>query len=277
MITTKHLTESLERNYLSEGVNDEVNKVIRRNRKKSIKSISDEDKEFLKQNGVIIQGRENERPYFQGKGRVFQASNGKENSSYGRSNNYKEYGIDFVPDFSNKQFDIKGWLDKEKSIQASQKEIDRTLRPYSDEAKRSLERIHQHEINGRKARLENEAELANRLEDEDVYDNRFNRQFYGSNREYADYGRGGDFDYKYARDERERLANEIKKKKEEHGIYEDLNESMDGPGTNLMYGLVDLLGDEQVLDAIIRYLPDGELQTLCDYLMTDFDIDSEML
>ena len=115
-----HITESLERKYLSEKVNhdnDEVNKVIRRVRKQGINSISDEDKEFLAQNGIQIKsdpisGSSNARPYFRGKGREFKAYKSLEDDGMSRSLTRGKIVDD--PDFSKRKLDVKGWLDKKR-------------------------------------------------------------------------------------------------------------------------------------------------------------------
>lgn len=219
------ITESLERKYLSERVNhenDEVNKVLRRVRKQGIKSISDEDKEFLAQNGIQIRpdwsSSSNARPYFRGKGREFKAYRNWEDDGDSRSLTYRSKSID-GPDFSNRKLDVKGWLDKQDSAPRERWEDNSK----SKQARWALHSAHKREADARQHRLENEANIANRLEDEDIYTNREDsyKPYPWLHNRY-DWWVGGDFDYMDGQETRDNIARAAgKHKRREYATYDE--------------------------------------------------------
>lgn len=208
--------------------NDEVNDVIRRNKKTPKSKMSDEDKQILRDNGIKVHGHKNGRPEFRGKGRSFQIQQGSPRSdqlvSTSRGTNTSDLDLD------NPNFDIKGWLDTDRAETSSsrapkEKGYDRT-KWWVDQYRKGERFADEAEQRGRKQRKQVEADIENELldsPDEGIRPRRWTKE---DDIDFLMNNSGANYNYKNARLARERNKEIAKRLKREHGVYESLNESV---------------------------------------------------
>ena len=238
--------------------NDEVNDVIRRNRKTRIKNISDSDKQILNDNGIKIKGNKNQYPEFHGKNRAFKLGYDDYNKyNFNKKNRY--YGDRLhpapalkskdatYPDFDNPDYDIKGWLDTERSRDQKYPDLfkPKGLRPYSDEWKQDMASINRLENQAREYRKDSEATISNDLlefPDGNIPPENHNTLWRLNDRRNTE---TADYFYKIGRKHRDKWKKDVEDIKHKHGVYESLNESVVTTNPAKYSEFIDAIGDIQ--------------------------------
>lgn len=245
------MIESLERLYLTEDrnhENDEVNDVIRRNRKTPINKISDADKQILRDNGITVQGQKNGRPVFRGNNRAFKLGRDYSEFNFGNSSSndlnpapFGKGGASY-PDFDNPNYDIKGWLDTKRSREIENPNSPRFrvatgLKPKVDTYRKSSQYADEAEQAGRKYRKHAEADIENEL-----LDSPDSTLLSGSRAGIrANYRADSEYDTaRRLRDYSKRVAQRVK---QERGVYESLTEDYEDNVAELQQFILEVIGD----------------------------------